>query len=213
MNKKDRAVAAAELLQKEYPEPKTELIYENEMQLAVAVMLSAQTTDKKVNEVTQSKLFPKYKTWDDFANADLEDLREAIHGVNFHKGKAERLIKAGKLVICDFNGNLPRTIDELITIPGVARKTANVVLQELWGIAEGIVVDTHVTRLSQRLELTSESNAVKIEKVLMNLLPKKYWRHISNAMVLHGRYVCKARKAECAECIIKDICPSAFRVN
>lgn len=210
MQKKDLAIQAAELLQQEHSNPKTELIHKNEMELAVAVMLSAQTTDKKVNEITQGGLFDKYKTWEDFANADLEELTEDIRGVNFHKGKARRLIKAGKMMVEDFNDELPKTISELIKIPGVARKTANVILQELWDIAEGVVVDTHVTRVSNRLGLTTEENAVKIEKDLMSLLPKKYWRNISGAMVLHGRYVCKARKPNCAGCILNEICPSAF---
>lgn len=211
MTKKERALASAKLFKKTYPEPKTELIFENEMQLAIAVMLSAQTTDKKVNEITQGGLFAKYKTWEDFANADLAQVTEQIRGVNFHKGKAERLIKAGQVVLKEFNGKLPQTIAELIKIPGVARKTANVILQELWDIAEGIVVDTHVTRMSTRLGLTTETNAVKIEKDLMNLVPKEYWRNISSAMVLHGRYVCKARKPDCANCMLNEICPSAFK--
>jgi len=173
-------------------------------------MLSAQTTDKKVNEITQNKLFPKYKTWEELANADLMEITEAIHGVNFHKGKAERLIKAGKLVITEFNGVLPKTIDELVKIPGVARKSANVIMQELWGIAEGVVVDTHVTRVSNRLGLTTETNAVKIERELMSLVPQEYWRNISGAMVLHGRYVCKARKPSCEDCALSKVCPSAF---
>jgi endonuclease-3 len=210
MNKKQQALDAAKLLKKYHPNPKTELIFENEMQLAIAVMLSAQTTDKKVNEVTQRGLFKKYKTWNDFANANLEALTQDIHGVNFHKGKAQRLIKAGSLMVENFNSKLPKTIEELITIPGVARKTANVILQELWNIAEGIVVDTHVTRVSTRLGLTTETNAVKIEKELMALVPKEYWRNISSAMVLHGRYVCKARKPSCAECFLNEICPTAF---
>lgn len=210
MTKKERAIEAAKLLKKEHPKPETELIHQNEMQLAVAVMLSAQTTDKKVNEITQTKLFKKYKTWEDLASADIDDLTETIRGVNFHKGKAERLKKAGKLMISEFNNKLPKTIEELSKIPGVARKTANVIMQELWDIAEGVVVDTHVTRVSNRLGLTNEQNAVKIEKDLMELLPKEYWRNISGAMVLHGRYVCKARKPQCGECILNEICPSAF---
>src|SRR3989344_8395244 len=144
MDKKQHALEIAKLLKKQYPTPKTELVFANEMQLAVAVMLSAQTTDKKVNQIT-AELFKKYKTWKDFADADLVSLQKDIRGVNFHLGKAERLILAGKVVIKEFSGKLPKTISELIKIPGVARKTANVILQELWDIAEGVVVDTHVT--------------------------------------------------------------------
>jgi endonuclease III len=211
VDKKQRAEQAAAILKKEYPSPKTELNHENEMQLAVAVMLSAQTTDKKVNEVTNG-LFEKYKSWVDFANADLETLQNDIYGVNFHKGKAERLIKAGKVVMSEFEGTLPQTIAELTKIPGVARKSANVIMQELWNVAEGIVVDTHVTRVSNRLMLTNEKDAVKIEKDLMKLVPKENWRNFSGAVVLHGRYVCTARKPDCANCVLNNICPSAFNV-
>ncbi len=211
MNKQDLALEVAKRLKKEHPNPKTELNHTNEMELAVAVMLSAQTTDKKVNQITEN-LFKKYKSWDDFANADLLQLQNDIRGVNFHMGKAERLIKAGQFVTQEFGGKLPRVLSELIKIPGAARKSANVILQELWDIAEGIVVDTHVTRVSNRLGLTTEQNAVKIEKELMQLIPKEYWRNISSAMVLHGRYVCKAIKPNCAGCVLKDICPSAFKV-
>lgn len=212
MEKHQLAIEVAKLLKQEHPNPKTELIHENEMQLAVAVMLSAQTTDKKVNEITQKTLFKKYKTWKDFANAELSELTKDIHGVNFHVGKAERLIKAGEVVETQFGGQLPRKFDDLLKIPGIARKSANVIMQELWGVAEGIVVDTHITRVSNLLGLTNEQNAVKIEKELMELLPKEYWRNFSSAMVLHGRYVCVARKPKCAECVLNKICPSAFLV-
>ena len=207
--KKKRAIQVAQLLKQEHPQPKTELNHKNEIELAVAVMLSAQTTDIKVNEVTED-LFKQYKTWDDYANANVEDLKKIIRQVNFHKGKADRLIKAGKLMIDEFDGKLPKDIKELIKIPGVARKSANVIQQELWDISEGIVVDTHVTRVSNRLGLTKEKNAVKIEKDLMKVFPKVSWRNISGALVLHGRYVCKARNPECEQCVLKEICPSAF---
>jgi endonuclease III len=200
-----------EILKQNYPSPKTELNHENEMQLAVAVALSAQTTDKKVNEITE-KLFKKYKSWADFAHADLATLQTDIRGVNFHKGKAERLIKMAHQVLSDFSGKLPQKLEELIKLSGIARKSANVILQELWSIAEGIVVDTHVTRVSNRLGLTREKNAVKIEKELMAQIPKEYWRNFSGAAVLHGRYTCTARKPKCEECVLNEICPSAFTV-
>ena len=200
----------AKLLKNKYPNPKTELIHENEMQLAVSVMLSAQTTDKKVNEIT-SKLFKKYKTWEDFANANLTELQSDIRGVNFHLGKAKRLIKAGRVVTAEFKGVLPDTIEQLTKIPGVARKSANVIIQEIWNKAEGIVVDTHVTRVSNRLGLTKNQDAVKIEKDLMTQIPKEYWRNFSGAMVLHGRYVCTARKPKCGDCVLNKVCPSAFK--
>ncbi len=205
----DIALDVAKILKTSYPEPKTELVHANEMQLFISVVLSAQTTDKKVNEITAS-LFKKYKSWQDFSDANLPTLQADIRGVNFHLGKADRLIKAAQVILAKFNGELPKTISELIQIPGVARKSANVIMQELWGIAEGVVVDTHVTRVSNRLGLTKEQNAEKIEKELMQKIPKEYWRNISGALVLHGRYVCKARKPECEKCVLNKICPSAF---
>ena len=211
VEKSQRAIEVAKLLKQQYPLPKTELNHANERELFTAVVLSAQTTDKKVNQITQN-LFKKYESWEDVANADLHKLQQDIRGVNFHLGKAERLIKAARVVIADFGGNLPRTIAELTKIPGVARKSANVIMQELWGIAEGIVVDTHVTRVSNRLGLTVQQDAVKIEKELMELIPKEYWRNISGAMVLHGRYICTARKPKCGECVLNKICPSAGQI-
>lgn len=207
---KTHALQVAQLLKQEHPDPKTELVFKNEMELAVSVMLSAQTTDKKVNQITAT-LFKKYKTWNDFANANLADLQQDIRGVNFHLGKAERLIAAGKLVTAEFKGVLPHTLNELMKIPGVARKSANVIMQEMWDITEGIVVDTHITRVSTKLGLTTNTDAVKIEKDLMAIVPREYWRNISGAMVLHGRYVCIARKPKCAECVLNKICPSAFK--
>lgn len=205
-----RSEIVAKKLKELYPEPKTELMHENEMQMAVAVMLSAQTTDKKVNQITPD-LFKKYKSWDDFAKANLVQLQKDIYGVNFHLGKADRLIKAARYVIGNFNGKLPRKLDDLVKIPGIARKSANVLLQELWDIAEGIVVDTHVTRVSNRLGLTKETDAVKIEKDLMKIIPKEYWRNFSGAVVLHGRYICVARKPRCSDCGLNQVCPSAFK--
>lgn len=199
----------AEKIAIHYPNPKTELIYANEMQLAIAVTLSAQTTDKKVNEITSS-LFKKYTSWQEFANANLEELTQDIRGVNFHVGKAQRLIEMAKTVLTKFNGVLPKEMAQLITLPGVARKSANVIMQELWDMAEGIVVDTHVTRVSQRLGLTKNTDAVKIEKELMTIIPKEYWRTYSGGVVLHGRYICTARRPKCQDCFLNDVCLSAF---
>jgi len=205
----DHAIQIAKLLKENHPTPKTELFHENEYQLAVAVMLSAQTTDKKVNQITPN-LFKKYPNWAVLATADLTELQKTIHGVNFHLGKAQRLIKAGQVVDTLFGGQLPRNFEDLIKIPGIARKSCNVIMQELWDIAEGVVVDTHVTRVSQRLGLTTNSDPVKIEKDLMKLLPKEFWRNFSGSVVLHGRYVCTARKPKCSECFLNKLCPSAF---
>jgi endonuclease-3 len=201
----------AKILKQEHPSPKTELIHANEYQMLVSVALSAQTTDKKVNQITPN-LFKKYKNWEELAVADLSELQKAIYGVNFHLGKAERLIKAAKYVLSEYGGVLPKSLEQLIKIPGVARKSANVLLNELWDLSEGIVVDTHVTRVSNRLGLTKNQDPIKIEKDLMSVIPKEYWRNFSGALVLHGRYVCTARKPNCEGCVLNKICPSAFRV-
>ena len=210
MKETDFAEEVAKILKKAYPEPKTELFHNNEYQLAVAVMLSAQTTDKKVNQVTP-ELFKRYPNWEALANANVSEVGQLIRQVNFYKGKAERLVKAGQVVTAEFGGTLPKTIEELTKIPGIARKSANVIMRELWGIAEGIVVDTHVSRVSNRLGLTKENDPKKIEKDLMKSIPKKYWRNFSGSAVLHGRYVCIARKPKCQDCVLNDICPSAFK--
>lgn len=208
MNSKQIAIKAAQLLQENNPSPKTELNYANEMQLVVAVMLSAQTTDKKVNQIT-AKLFQKYTLWEDFARAELSQLEQDIHGVNFHKTKAVRLKETAFKISTNFQEHVPQKMEDLLSLPGIARKTANVIMQELWNIAEGIVVDTHVTRVSNRLGLVNSQDAKKIEEELMKLLPKGYWRNFSGNAVLHGRYICIARKPKCSECCLKEICPSA----
>lgn len=208
---KEKAVEIARIFHENRPEPKTELTHKNEYELAVSVMLSAQTTDKKVNQVTPN-LFAKYPNWESLANADVSEVQTLIKAVNFYVGKGERLVSAARFVLTNFNSALPKTISELTKIPGIARKSANVIMQELWGIAEGIVVDTHVTRVSQRLGLTKNSDPVKIEKDLMEIIPKENWRNFSGAAVLHGRYICTARKPKCGECPLNNICPSAFKV-
>lgn len=209
MSDSSKPLRIAELLKQSYPSPKTELDHKDEMQLAISVTMSAQTTDKKVNEITE-RLFVKYPTWEAFANADLEELQADIRGVNFHLGKAERIIKMAQMVISGFDGKLPQKMEELVKLPGVARKSANVIQQELWDITEGVVVDTHVIRVSNRLGLTTHKDAVKIEKDLMKAFPEETWRNISGAMVLHGRYICTARKPKCDECILNKVCPSAY---
>jgi len=195
------------LLETNYPNPETELNHKNEYQLVISVILSAQTTDKKVNQVTQD-LFRKYPNWERLSKADSEDVEKLIREVNFYKGKSQRIIKSAQTVVEDLSGVLPKNIKGLEILPGVARKSANVILRELWGIAEGIVVDTHVSRVSKRLGLTENKDPKKIEKDLMKIIPKKYWLNFSGSVVLHGRYVCIARKPKCAECCLKKICPS-----
>jgi len=208
---KEKAEKIAATLQKHNPHPQTELVHRNEYELAVSVMLSAQTTDKKVNQVTPA-FFQNYPTWEKLANADLTTVQQLIRPVNFYKGKADRLIKAGQKVVADFGGSLPHSMEKLMQIPGIARKSANVIMQEAWGIAEGIVVDTHVIRVSNRLGLTTQQDPKKIEKDLMVVIPKSYWRNFSGALVLHGRYICTARKPKCGECVLNKLCPSAFKL-
>jgi endonuclease-3 len=203
----DQAIKVAKILKKTYPNPKSELNYNNEREFCIAVALSAQTTDKKVNQVTPA-LFQKFPSWEMLAKADVTDIETLIRQVNFYKGKASRLKKMAGEVIELFDGELPKSLDELIKLSGIARKSANVLLHELWDITEGIVVDTHVSRISNKLGLTSQKDPKKIEKDLMAILPKEYWHNYSGAAVLHGRYVCIARRPKCGECVLRDICPS-----
>jgi endonuclease-3 len=211
MNLKEKIIDIAEKLEKNNDSPETELTHSDIRELLIAVCLSAQTTDKKVNQVTPD-LFKRYPDWESLASADVEEVMSLIREVNFHKGKADRLIKAARFVLDNFKGEVPKTMEELVRIPGVARKSANVILNEGFNMAEGIVVDTHVSRVSNRLGLTKNNDPKKIEKDLMEILPKKYWRNFSGNVVLLGRYVCKARKPECDKCVLNDTCPSAFKL-
>ena len=211
MTKKDLIIDIAEKLEKNNSSPETELTHADLRELLIAVCLSAQTTDKKVNQVTPD-LFKRYPDWESLASADVSEVMGLIKQVNFHKGKADRLIKAARFILDNFNGVVPKNMDDLVKIPGVARKSANVILNEGFNMAEGIVVDTHVSRVSNRLGLTANSDPKKIEKDLMEILPKTYWRNFSGNVVLLGRYVCKARKPECDKCVLNGICPSAFKI-
>jgi endonuclease-3 len=211
MSQKDYIIEIAERLEKNNNSPETELTHSDIRELLIAVCLSAQTTDKKVNQVTPA-LFKRFPDWESLASADLDEVTSLIRQVNFHKGKADRLIKAARFILDNFKGVVPQNMEDLVKIPGVARKSANVILNEGFNMAEGIVVDTHVSRVSNRLGLTKNTDPKKIEKDLMEILPKNYWRNFSGNVVLLGRYVCKARKPECDKCILNDICPSAFKL-
>jgi endonuclease-3 len=194
-------------LNKLYPRPRTALRYHDPFQLLIAVILSAQCTDARVNMVTPA-LFSRFATPEDFVRAEIVEIEQLIHSTGFFRNKA-RNIKACSLALMNHhNGVVPRTMEELHALPGVGRKTANVVLGEAFGITEGIVVDTHVARLSARLGLTKETDAVKIENDLMTLLPKKKWIQFSHSLILHGRQVCAARTPLCYECSISTVCPS-----
>jgi endonuclease-3 len=192
-------------LERMYPGATCALRHENPWQLLVATILSAQCTDKLVNEVTPG-LFAKYPTPMDFASVRQEVLANDIHRTGFFNNKAKSIVGAAKKVVAEFGGQVPRTMDELLTIPGAARKTANVVLGTAYGIASGIVVDTHVQRLSVRLDLSKNTDPVKIERDLVKIVPQRQWILFSHELILHGRALCQARNPKCAECDLNSLC-------
>jgi endonuclease III len=195
-------------LKAEFPDARTELDWKNPLELLVATMLSAQTTDVQVNKVTQ-ELFAKYRTAEDYAHADPEELEEDIRPTGFYRNKARSLRNMADALVEEHGGEVPGTMQELVALPGVGRKTANVVLGNAFGVDEGIVVDTHVRRVSGRLGLTDNNDPVKIEQDLMKVMPVEDWTVFSHLLILHGRRTCKARKPDCPNCILNDICPSA----
>ena len=179
------------------------------MEILVATMLSAQTTDERVNIVTQN-LFKKYRTPEDYANADIKELEQDIHSTGFYHNKSRNLKKCCQLLIEKYNSQVPKTMDEMLELPGVARKTANIVLYYAYGVIAGVAVDTHVRRVSQRLGLTEHDDPSKIEQDLMQITPKENWMKLTDLLIFHGRQVCTARKPKCEICILNKICPSAF---
>ena len=196
------------LLKTGYPGATTELHWTNPLELLVATMLSAQTTDVRVNQVTE-KLFEKYQTARDYAEADPEVLEEDIRPTGFFRNKARSLQGMARALIEAHDGEVPRTMSELVELPGVGRKTANVVLGNAFSVDEGIVVDTHVRRLSNRLGLSNERDPGKVENDLMQTVPGEDWTIFSHLLILHGRRVCKSRKPDCPGCVLNDVCPSA----
>lgn len=211
LNKKEHALKIIEILEKDYPGAKTALHYSNPLEILVATILSAQCTDKRVNIVTKT-LFKKYKNVKDYAEANLTELENDIRSTGFYRNKAKNIKNAARLMIEKFDSKVPNTMENLIELPGVARKTANIVLSNAYGIIVGIAVDTHVRRVSKRLGLTENSNPDKIEADLMKIVPKSHWKKITNLLISHGREVCTARKPKCAICHLNKICPSAFKV-
>jgi len=192
-------------LDKMYPAATCALHHDNAWELLVATILSAQCTDKRVNMVTPG-LFRKYPTVRDFANAKQEELAQDIRSTGFFNNKAKSVIGAARKILGEFGGEVPRDIDQLLTVPGAARKTANVVLGTAFGIASGVVVDTHVQRIARRLDLTKEADAGKIEKDLMKTIPKEKWILFSHQIIHHGRALCVARNPKCAECALAPLC-------
>jgi endonuclease-3 len=205
-NKVERVI---KLLQKEYPRNKIALKFSDPLQLLVSTILSAQCTDERVNKVTKV-LFKKYKNVKDYAKADSKKFQEDIRPTGFYKNKAKNIINTSQQIIKRFKGKVPQTMEELLTLPGIGRKTANIILTFAFGKIEGIVVDTHVMRLSQRLGLSKNSNADKIEQDLIKVIPKKYWKDFSSLLMEHGRKICLARKPFCERCILKYICSSLY---
>ncbi|MFN4226612.1 MAG: endonuclease III [Candidatus Ratteibacteria bacterium] len=193
------------ILKKLYPFSKTALKFENPFQLLIATILSAQTTDEQVNKVT-AELFKKFKTPWDFASADINELTKLIKSVNFYKNKAKYIKKVSQSIIKEFNGKVPDKLEDLTKLPGVARKTANVVLSQAFKKAEGIVVDTHVKRVSYRLGLTKNTDPEKIEKDLMKILPKAEWIDFPFRLILFGRNICKSKNPDCNNCPLYKLC-------
>ena len=195
-------------LKDEYPDARTELNWENPLELLVATMLSAQTTDVRVNMVTE-KLFEKYRTAAEYAGADPAELEADIRPTGFYRNKARSLQGMARALLDEHGGEVPRTMAGLVSLPGVGRKTANVVLGNAFGVDEGVVVDTHVRRVSRRLGLTAEKDPEKIEQDLLGVVPEVERTLFSHLLILHGRRVCKARKPDCPGCVLSDICPSS----
>jgi endonuclease-3 len=195
-------------LKKAYPDARIALRYSNPLELLVATILSAQCTDERVNIIT-ALLFKKYKSADDYASADIKEFESAIHSAGFFRNKAKNIIASAKLIRDNFDGKVPASMAEILTLPGVARKTANVVLGNAYNIVEGIAVDTHVIRLSNRLGMTKNTDPVKIEQDLMKIIPEKDWFNISFLLQHHGRAVCHAKKPNHGICVLKNICISS----
>ena len=194
-------------LKKAYPQPATALEFVNPLQLLIATILSAQCTDEQVNKITP-ELFRKYPTAKDFAEVNPRELERDIYSTGFYKNKTRNIIGCCRTLVEKFGGQVPDTMEQLVELPGVGRKTANCVLGAAYGIQSGIVVDTHVMRLSERMGLTKQKDAVKIERELMVLVPQEDWYAFSNMMILHGRRVCDARKPICGDCTVRLLCPS-----
>jgi endonuclease III len=207
MDEANKIAVIIKRLRKEYPVLKSALIYRNPFELLVATILSAQTTDAHVNKVTAA-LFKKYKNPKDYAAARPDAFRKDVSSVNFYNNKAKNIQASAGMIIERFDGKVPRTMEDLITLPGVARKTANIVLYNAYGISEGIAVDTHVIRLANRLGLTAQKDPKKIEQDLMAITQKKEWGDLNHLLVLHGRAVCQARKPLHEKCVLVNMCPS-----
>lgn len=207
-DKKKHCLEIIKRLKKAYPDAHCALNHSNAFELLIATILSAQCTDERVNIVT-ANLFRKYRKPQDYVNATQAELEKDIHSTGFFRNKAKNIRAACEKIINNFNGEVPQTMEEILTLNGVARKTANVVLGNIFGIASGVVVDTHVSRISQKLGLTENTTPEKIEKDLQELVPKKDWIMFPHWLISHGRAICIARRPKCGECTLENICPSS----
>lgn len=208
---KNKAIEMIKKLKETYPDATCSLDFTTPFEMVVAVILSAQCTDERVNKVTPN-LFKRCKTIEDFANIDIKDLENMIRSCGFYKNKAKNINLCAKQIIENFNGEVPQTMDELLTLAGVGRKSANVILLEAFGRAEGIAVDTHAKRISNKIGLSSHSDPEKIEQDLLKIFPKEYLKDVNHLFVWHGRNTCIARKPLCEKCTIKDYCKS-YKLN
>jgi len=210
MDKQQHAETILKRLEKEYSDVEgTELSHKNPLELLVATILSAQATDEQINKITVD-LFKKYKTPEDYAKVPREELEQDIRSSGFYRRKADAIQTMAQTLVDEYEGKVPDTMEELVKLKGVARKTANIVLSGAFGKIEGIAVDTHVYRLSHRLGLSEQKNRDKVEKDLMQLFPREKWWAVNYLLITHGRRVCDAKKADCDNCVLSDICPSAF---
>lgn len=200
------------LLKKAYPQAECALKHKNPLELLIATILSAQCTDERVNIVTE-KLFKKYRKVKDYANANLQEFEADIYSTGFYRNKAKNIISTCQIIDKKYKGNVPSDFDELLELPGVARKTANCVMGNAFNIPSGVVVDTHVSRLTQRLGLTKNTDPNKIEQDLMKVIPKSEWIMFSHRLIWHGRKVCDARRPKCEICTLNKLCPSAFKAK
>jgi endonuclease-3 len=207
--RKQRLREVTRRLKRAYPDATTALNHTNAFELLIATILSAQSTDERVNIVT-ADLFRKYRKPEDYLKVPATELEQDIHSTGFFRNKTKSIQGASKLLLEKFDGQVPHTMDELLELPGVARKTANVVLGNAFGLKAGVVVDTHVTRLSHRLNFSPEKTAEKIERDLIELVPRKDWVIFPHLMIFHGRRICKARSPLCAECVVEKQCPSSY---
>ncbi len=205
---RDRVRPVIRKLKARYPDAKCSLNHRNPLQLLVATILSAQCTDARVNEVTKT-LFRRYKSVNDFANANPDELESEIQSTGFFRNKTKSILGMAQALVANHSGKVPQSLEELVKLPGVGRKTANVVLGNAFGIDEGVVVDTHVGRITKRLGFTSHTDPVKIERDLMALIPKKEWTLLPHLLIHHGREICRARKPQCEICPVSHLCPSS----